>query len=98
MYVEAMLSKYDGKWLHEWEPQMLERSRDSVFKNTYKDIEAILEMGRKNGTRFEFECYDTSHLYNLHHFLQRVQRWQTPGHDVGFVAGACVRPCAFPSS
>jgi uncharacterized protein (DUF849 family) len=23
------------------------------------------------GTRFEFECYDTSHLYNLAHFLER---------------------------
>ena len=66
-----MLAKYDGKWLHEWEPQMLERSRDSVFKNTYKDIETILAIGRANGTRFEFECYDTSHLYNLHHFLKR---------------------------
>ena len=50
---------------------MLERSRDSVFKNTYKDIETILAMGAANGTRFEFECYDTSHLYNLHHFLRR---------------------------
>jgi len=25
----------------------------------------------QSGTRFEFECYDTSHLYNLHHFLER---------------------------
>jgi uncharacterized protein (DUF849 family) len=66
-----MLAKFEGRWLHEWEPQMLERSRDSVFKNTYKDIETILEIGRANGTRFEFECYDTSHLYNLHHFLER---------------------------
>lgn len=66
-----MLAKYEGRWLHEWEPQMLERSRDSVFKNTFKDVETILEIGRANGTRFEFECYDTSHLYNLHHFLQR---------------------------
>ena len=66
-----MLAKYEGKWLHDWEPEMLERSRDSVFKNTYKDIERILEIGRANGTRFEFECYDTSHLYNLKHFLER---------------------------
>jgi uncharacterized protein (DUF849 family) len=44
-----------------------------VFNNTYKDIETILEIFRANGTRFEFECYDTSHLYNLHHFLERRQ-------------------------
>jgi len=56
---------------HEWEPKLLEASRDGVFKNTYKDIETILELGRANGTRFEFECYDTSHLYNLAYFLKQ---------------------------
>ncbi|NYT26131.1 3-keto-5-aminohexanoate cleavage protein [Alcaligenaceae bacterium] len=56
---------------HEWERQHLENSRDLVFKNTYKDIEAILTNGARNGTRFEFECYDTSHLYNLAHFVER---------------------------
>ncbi|MER1966843.1 3-keto-5-aminohexanoate cleavage protein [Castellaniella sp. GW247-6E4] len=61
---------------HDWERQHLENSRDLVFKNTYKDIEAILRMGAENGTRFEFECYDISHLYNLAHFMDRglVQR------------------------
>ncbi|WP_439810937.1 3-keto-5-aminohexanoate cleavage protein [Bordetella bronchiseptica] len=56
---------------HDWERQHLENSRDLVFKNTYQDIEAILANGYRNGTRFEFECYDTSHLYNLAHFAQR---------------------------
>jgi uncharacterized protein (DUF849 family) len=49
----------------------LENSRDFVFKNTYKDIEYILTSCRGNGTRFEFECYDIGHLYNLAHFLER---------------------------
>jgi uncharacterized protein (DUF849 family) len=56
---------------HEWEREHLENSRDLVFKNTYKDIETILRKGTENGTRFEFECYDISHLYNLAHFLDR---------------------------
>ena len=56
---------------YEWERQGLENSRDLVFKNTYADIETILEFGRSNGTRFEFECYDTSHLYNLAYFEGR---------------------------
>lgn len=56
---------------HDWERQHLENSRDLVFKNTYKDIETILRRGTENGTRFEFECYDISHLYNLAHFLER---------------------------
>jgi uncharacterized protein (DUF849 family) len=56
---------------HEWEREGLEKSRDLVFKNTFADIEAILAGGRANGTRFEFECYDISHLYNLAHFHRR---------------------------
>lgn len=56
---------------HEWERQHLENSRDLVFKNTFADIEKILRIGNENGTRFEFECYDISHLYNLAHFVDR---------------------------
>lgn len=56
---------------HDWERQHLENSRDLIFKNTYKDIETILRKGADNGTRFEFECYDISHLYNLAHFMDR---------------------------
>ncbi|GAB2900248.1 beta-keto acid cleavage family enzyme [Paralcaligenes ginsengisoli] len=56
---------------HEWEREHLENSRDLIFKNTYKDIETILRKGTENGTRFEFECYDISHLYNLAHFMDR---------------------------
>ena len=56
---------------HDWERQHLENSRDLVFKNTFKDVEYILTSCADNGTRFEFECYDISHLYNLAHFLDR---------------------------
>ncbi len=56
---------------HDWEREHLEKSRDLVFKNTFRDIETILKLGNENGTRFEFECYDVSHLYNLKHFVDR---------------------------
>lgn len=56
---------------HAWEREHLENSRDLIFKNTYKDIETILRKGSDNGTRFEFECYDISHLYNLAHFMDK---------------------------
>lgn len=56
---------------HQWENDHLENSKDMVFKNTFKDIETILTACSDNGTRFEFECYDISHLYNLAHFLER---------------------------
>ncbi len=55
----------------EWERQHLEATRDVVFRNTFKDIEYILSACYANGTRFEFECYDISHLYNLAHFVER---------------------------
>jgi uncharacterized protein (DUF849 family) len=56
---------------HDWERQHLVNSRDLVFKNTFKDIEYILTSCGANGTRFEYECYDISHLYNLAHFVDR---------------------------
>lgn len=57
---------------HEWERQHLENSRDFIFRNTFKDIEYILKhLGEDHGVRFEFECYDIGHLYNLAHFLDR---------------------------
>jgi uncharacterized protein (DUF849 family) len=56
---------------HEWEPQYLEASRDFIFRNTFKDIEYILQTLGGEGTRFELECYDVGHLYNLAHFLDR---------------------------
>ncbi len=56
---------------HPWEREHLEKSRDVVFKNTYSDIEHVLRDCGGHGTRFEFECYDISHLYNLAHFVDR---------------------------
>jgi uncharacterized protein (DUF849 family) len=65
-----MLNRFKD-FKHEWEEQALENSRDLVFRNTFKDIEFVLRTLSDSGTRFEFECYDTSHLYNLAHFLDR---------------------------
>lgn len=60
------------EWLHGWEPQYLAATRDFVFKNTFADIETILEeLGERHRARFEFECYDVGHLYTLAHFLDR---------------------------
>lgn len=53
---------------HAWEPEMLEGSHDLVFRNSFKDIRYALDTLNATGTRYEFECYDTSHLYNLHYF------------------------------
>ena len=65
-----LLDKYK-EFKHDWEREHLEATRDLVFRNSFKDIEYVLETCYENGTRFEFECYDISHLYNLKHFADR---------------------------
>ena len=62
-----MLKRYKT-FRHDWEPAMLEGSHDLVFRNSFKDIRYALETLNETGARYEFECYDTSHLHNLHYF------------------------------
>jgi len=62
-----MLKRFK-EFKHAWEPEMLEGSHDLVFRNSFKDIRYALDTLNATGTRYEFECYDTSHLYNLHYF------------------------------
>ncbi len=59
-------------WKHDWEKGYLEDTRGGIVSNTFEQIEQIIEeVGGAYGTRFEFECYDISHLYTLAHFLDR---------------------------
>ena len=60
-----------GDFRYEWEPDYLEMTRDFIFKNTFKDIESIVSDLGDGGTRFEFECYDVGHLYNLAFLLEK---------------------------
>ncbi|SAL45226.1 PF05853 family protein [Caballeronia peredens] len=58
-----------SSWRYGWEKAYVEGMEDMIFRNTFKDIKRILlELGG-HGTRFEFECYDLGHLYNLAHFV-----------------------------
>ncbi len=60
------------QWKHDWEKPYLEGTTNYIFRNTFQDIEQIVErLGKGHGTRFEFECYDVGHLYNLAHMLDR---------------------------
>jgi uncharacterized protein (DUF849 family) len=66
-----MLNRYK-EFKYDWEKPYLEGTDDLIFRNTFRDIERILkDLGQANGTKFEFECYDVGHLYNLAHFLDR---------------------------
>ncbi|MGO4834072.1 3-keto-5-aminohexanoate cleavage protein, partial [Rhizobiaceae sp. 2RAB30] len=65
-----MLDRFKS-FRHDWEQPYLEGSRDLIFRNTFADIEYALASCAGAGTRFEFECYDIGHLYNLAHFADR---------------------------
>ncbi len=59
------------EWKHDWEQPYLAATEDVILSNTFRQIERSLRELGANGTRFEFECYDVGHLYNLAHFVDR---------------------------
>lgn len=65
-----MLTRYEADLKHQWERDYL-GNKDIIFRNTFGDVEHVMTTVGAGGTRFEFECYDTSHLYNLKHFYDR---------------------------
>lgn len=59
-------------WKYAWEEPYLKATKNFIFRNTFQDIEHIVKvLGEEHGTRFEHECYDVGHLYNLAHFVDR---------------------------
>jgi uncharacterized protein (DUF849 family) len=80
-----MAEKYSS-WKHDWEPAFLEMTRDFIFRNTFADLEYVVkELWQGHGTRFEFECYDLGHLYNLAWLID--QGWLEPPYFVQMVFG-----------
>jgi len=58
-------------WQHDWEKPYLDMTKDFILSNTFAQIERAMTELSGQGTRFEFECYDMAHLYNLAHFADR---------------------------
>jgi len=58
-------------WQHDWEKPYLDMTKDFILSNTFAQIEQAMTELSGQGTRFEFECYDIAHLYNLAHFADR---------------------------
>lgn len=58
-------------WKHPWEKDYVLNSDNYIFRNTFRDIERIIRTMSENGTRFEHECYDVGHLYNLAYFVDQ---------------------------
>ncbi len=67
--LHPLAGKYSN-WKHDWEQPFLDASDDFIFRNTFRDIAYILQhLGETCGTKFEHECYDIGHLYNLAYFV-----------------------------
>jgi 3,5-dioxohexanoate:acetyl-CoA acetone transferase len=67
--LHPLADKYK-EWKFDWEENYLRQSDDYIFRNTFRDIARIAhELGEEHGTKFEHECYDVGHLYNLAHCL-----------------------------
>lgn len=80
------LAKRYERWKHAWEKPYLEGTKDFIFRNTFSDIERIYRLlGQGHGTKFEHECYDVGHLYNLSHCLD--QGWFEPPVFLQFIFG-----------
>lgn len=59
-------------WKYDWEEDFIRNSDDNIFRNTFRDIEKIYRLlGEGHGTKFEHECYDVGHIYNLAHMIDR---------------------------
>jgi len=67
-----LMAQRRSDWKYAWEPEMIGNARSRVYNNCDEVIETILrELGQGCGTRFECECYDLGHLYNVAQFLDR---------------------------
>ncbi len=65
------MKKRYTEWKHEWEPKLLDATKEVVFRNTFADIEQVFhQLGDRYGTRFEFECYDVGHIQTLAFYLK----------------------------
>ncbi|MDT3444687.1 MULTISPECIES: 3-keto-5-aminohexanoate cleavage protein [unclassified Pseudofrankia] len=68
----AGAAEREREWRYDWEKPYVLGSADSIFVNTFAQIEtSLLRLGKERGTRFEFECYDVGHLYNLAHVVNK---------------------------
>lgn len=69
--IHPLADRYTS-WKYPWEEPHLRGTEDLVFRNTFRDIAKIIAvLGQQHGCRFEHECYDVGHLYNLAYVIDR---------------------------
>ncbi|MCP4819863.1 MAG: 3-keto-5-aminohexanoate cleavage protein [Shimia sp.] len=55
----------DDDWKFDWEKDYVAGSDQNIFRNTFRDIKEAAETLAPHNIKFEHECYDVGHLYNL---------------------------------
>ena len=54
------------EWKYDWEEAYLRGSVGNIFRNTFEDIGKVAKtLGGDHQVKFEHECYDVGHIYNL---------------------------------
>lgn len=67
-----LAEKYDD-WKFPWEREYVANSDTYIFRNTFRDIAKVATElgGDDHRVKFEHECYDVGHLYNLRFCMDR---------------------------
>ncbi len=61
----------DEDYKYPWEKEFAISTKDFIFRNTFGDIEKLMQMMKENNTKPELELYDVGHLYNLNFLVRR---------------------------
>lgn len=59
-----LAKRYDS-FKYDWEKDYIEGSEANIFRNTFADIREAADRLSPHNIKFEHECYDVGHLYNL---------------------------------
>jgi uncharacterized protein (DUF849 family) len=61
----------DEDYKYPWEKDFATGTKDFIFRNTFGDIEKLIQIMQENNTKSEFEVYDVGHLYNINFLVRR---------------------------
>jgi len=70
--IHPLADRYES-YKHDWEEKYIRSTEGAIFRNTFADIKLVAETmgGSEHAVKFEHECYDVGHLYNLAHCLKQ---------------------------
>ncbi len=63
-FIAESYEKRKKEFRYDWEKPYLESTKDGVFKNTFKDLEYIVQVMGENDVKPECEIYDLGMIYN----------------------------------